>query len=143
MLANNETGVVHRLGPLAAVVAEAAPGAAPPHRRGAGVNWLDVAALAADADLVSLSAHKFGGPKGIGALAVRDGVPSDPQLVGGGQERERRSGTQNVAGAVGMAVALRAAHRRAGTAPSRGARARATACWRACSQASEVPSTRS
>jgi cysteine desulfurase len=57
---------------------------------------------------MSLSGHKFGGPKGVGVLAVRDSVVLDPLLVGGGQERERRSGTHNVAGIVAMAEALRA-----------------------------------
>jgi len=56
-------------------------------------------------DLLSLSAHKLGGPKGMGALYVRDGVQLDPLLHGGGQERELRPGTENVAGAVGLAVA--------------------------------------
>ncbi|MFP5376939.1 MAG: cysteine desulfurase family protein, partial [Acidimicrobiia bacterium] len=60
------------------------------------------------ADLVSVSAHKFGGPKGVGALVVRSGVVVDPLFHGGGQERERRSGTHNVAGIVGMAAAMRA-----------------------------------
>ena len=69
--------------------------------------WLDVASAAAPADLVSVSAHKFGGPKGVGALVVRDGVEVEPQLVGGGQERGLRSGTVDVAGAVGLATALR------------------------------------
>lgn len=109
MTANNETGVVQPLAALAAIVAEVSPGTLVHTDAVQAMCWLDVAALAAGAHLVSLSAHKFGGPKGIGALAVRDGVTVRPQLVGGGQERERRSGTQNVAGAVGMAVALRAA----------------------------------
>ena len=63
--------------------------------------------MAAPADLVSVSAHKFGGPKGVGALVVREGIEVEPQLVGGGQERGLRSGTVDVAGAVGLATALR------------------------------------
>lgn len=58
------------------------------------------------ADLLSLSAHKFYGPKGIGALYIRKGTPIQPFLRGGGQERDRRASTQNVAGAVGLAKAL-------------------------------------
>src|SRR6201999_2155524 len=71
--------------------------------------WLDVAMLAADCDLISVSAHKLGGPKGAGALVVRGGAPIEPLLVGGGQEHERRGGTHDVAGAVGLAAALAAA----------------------------------
>jgi cysteine desulfurase len=59
-------------------------------------------------DLVAISAHKFGGPKGTGALVVRGGVALEPLVEGGGQERGLRSGTSNVAGAVAMAAALRA-----------------------------------
>src|SRR6266480_1253974 len=61
-----------------------------------------------DVDLVAISAHKFGGPKGTGALVVREGVALEPLVEGGGQERGFRSGTSNVAGAVAMAAALRA-----------------------------------
>jgi cysteine desulfurase len=57
--------------------------------------------------LLALSAHKFGGPKGVGALIVRQGTVLEPLLQGGGQERDRRSGTHNVAGIVAMAEALR------------------------------------
>jgi cysteine desulfurase len=70
--------------------------------------WLDVAIHAARADLISVSAHKVGGPQGVGALVVREGVRLTPLLRGGGQERERRSGTHNVAGIVGFAAAVRA-----------------------------------
>ena len=58
---------------------------------------------------MSLSAHKFHGPKGVGLLYVRRGTPFEAQITGGGQERERRSGTENVPGIVGMAEALRLA----------------------------------
>jgi len=62
-------------------------------------------------DLVSLSAHKLGGPKGVGALYVREGVALEPLVYGGGQERGLRPGTQNVAAAVGFAVAAELAVR--------------------------------
>jgi cysteine desulfurase len=74
------------------------------------VPWLDAGALTAPADLVAISAHKFGGPKGVGALLVRRGTTIHPLIHGGGQERERRSGTHNVAGIVAMAAALSATH---------------------------------
>ncbi|MBR6737994.1 MAG: cysteine desulfurase [Clostridia bacterium] len=57
-------------------------------------------------DMLSLSAHKFGGPKGVGIIYIKNGVKIAPQLTGGHQERTRRSGTSNVAGAVGLAKAL-------------------------------------
>jgi cysteine desulfurase len=56
--------------------------------------------------MMSLSAHKFGGPKGVGVLTISESAAFSPLLRGGGQERERRSGTHNVAGIVGLAVAL-------------------------------------
>ncbi len=62
------------------------------------------------ASLVSLSAHKLGGPKGVGALYVRKGTPLLPQLSGGSQERQRRAGTENVAGAVGFGAAIATAY---------------------------------
>jgi cysteine desulfurase len=99
MLVNNEVGTINELPVTDALVHTDAVQA---------VTWLDVAAAAARADLVSITGHKIGGPQGCGALVVRDGVKLSPQLVGGGQEQERRSGTHNVAGIVGFAAALRA-----------------------------------
>ena len=108
MLANNESGVVQPLHDVAALVRERAPGAVLHTDAVQAFAWLDISSLARDAGLVSLSAHKFGGPKGVGALVVRDGVRLEPMLLGGGQERELRSGTQNVAGIAAMAAAARA-----------------------------------
>jgi cysteine desulfurase len=108
-LANNEVGTVQPLGDVVAVVRERAPGALVHTDAVQAAPWLDVAALAAGADLVAVSAHKLGGPQGVGALVVRDGLRLVPQLRGGGQEAERRSGTHNVAGIVGLAAALREA----------------------------------
>jgi cysteine desulfurase len=108
MLANNEVGTVQPLDAVAAVVRDRAPNAVLHTDAVQAFPWLDVASLARCADLVAVSAHKFGGPKGVGALVVRDGTRVAPILHGGGQERDRRSGTHNVAGIVGMAAAMRA-----------------------------------
>jgi cysteine desulfurase len=107
MLANNEVGTVQPLADVAAVVRERAPQAVLHTDAVQAVSWLDLA-TASDADLVAIAAHKFGGPKGVGALVVRPGVRLQPILHGGGQEHDRRSGTHNVAGIVGMAAALQA-----------------------------------
>ena len=105
MLANNEVGTIQTLTDVIDVVA----GRGAVHTDAVqAMPWLDVATLAARADLVAISAHKFGGPKGVGALVVREGTKLDPILHGGGQEQDRRSGTHNLAGIVGMAAALRA-----------------------------------
>lgn len=107
MLANNEVGTVQPLGKVVSLVRERAPEALVHTDAVQAVPWLDVASLTADADLVSISAHKFGGPKGVGALVVRPNAALRPIIHGGGQERDRRSGTHNVAGIVAMAAALR------------------------------------
>ena len=106
MLANNEVGTIEPLGDVAALVRAHAPQAVLHTDAVQAFSWLDVAALAAPADLVAVSAHKFGGPKGVGALVVRQGVTVRPIIHGGGQERDRRSGTHNVAGIVAMAAAM-------------------------------------
>jgi cysteine desulfurase len=108
MLANNEVGTVQPLEAVAAMVRDKAPDAVVHTDAVQAFPWLDVASLARHTDLVAVSAHKFGGPKGVGALVVRDGTRVAPILHGGGQERDRRSGTHNVAGIVGMAAAMRA-----------------------------------
>jgi cysteine desulfurase len=108
MLVNNEIGTVQPLGEVARIVRAQAPNAVLHTDAVQAAAWVDVASLAAGADLVSVSAHKIGGPKGAGALVVRGGVPIVPLFEGGGQERGLRSGTSNVAGAVGLAAALRA-----------------------------------
>ncbi len=120
MLANNEVGTVQDLDAVAGVVRARAPGAALHTDAVQAAPWLDVASRAAGADLIAISAHKFGGPKGVGALVVR-GAGSDlaARSSGGGQERERRHGTQNVAGIVALAAALEEAARERATAAER------------------------
>jgi len=114
MLANNEEGSINNLAEVAACIADAS------HSRVAGEShiplhtdavqaaaWLDLRTAAMAADMISISAHKLGGPKGIGALVVRESTPIRPMILGGGQERDRRSGSANVPGIVGFAAALR------------------------------------
>ena len=103
---NNETGSITPLRDVARVVRESAPGARLHTDAVQAVNWIDVAAETADYDLVSVTGHKVGSPVGTGVLVVRDGVELDPLIVGGGQERGRRAGTPDVAGAVSFAAAL-------------------------------------
>lgn len=120
--ANNEIGTIQDV----AALAELAGAAGVPLHLDAvqSAGWLPLRGLGADA--VSIAGHKLGAPKGIGALAVRGRVPLEPILHGGGQERGRRSGTENVAGAVALATALELAeseradaHTRVGAATAR------------------------
>lgn len=106
MAVNNETGVVNDLAAVSQVVRQHAPGAVLHTDAVQAACWLELAPLWERVDVLTLSAHKFGGPKGTGIMAVREGVHLEPLLMGGGQERDRRSGTHNVAGIVGTAAAL-------------------------------------
>ena len=108
MVANNEVGTVQPVDAVADVVRRHAPRAAVHVDAVQAAAWLPLRDLLADTHLVSLSSHKVGGPQGVGALVVRPGTPLRPLVLGGGQERELRSGTHDVAGIVGFAAALRA-----------------------------------
>ncbi len=100
--ANNEVGTVQDVAALSAVTAAAC---VPLHLDAVqAAGWLPLRVTGADA--LSIAGHKLGAPAGIGVLAVGSRLPLEPVLHGGGQERDRRSGTENVAGAVGLAVAL-------------------------------------
>jgi len=110
MAVNNEVGTVNDIAEVAALVRRLQPSALVHTDAVQAACWVDLRTVTPHVDLMSLSGHKFGGPKGIGVLVVREGATFTPLLVGGGQERERRSGTQNVAGAVALAEALRLAH---------------------------------
>ncbi|MFV0316623.1 MAG: cysteine desulfurase family protein [Microthrixaceae bacterium] len=107
MTANNELGTVNDIGAVATLVREVAPGV-PLHTDAVqAAPWLDLSLCAPDVDLVSVSAHKLGGPRGVGALVGRRGTVLAPLLHGGGQEHDRRGGSHDVAGIVGFAAALR------------------------------------
>jgi cysteine desulfurase len=106
MAVNNEVGSINDIAAIAATVRAGSPAALLHSDAVQAACWLDLRQLWPHVDLMSLSAHKFGGPKGIGVLVTRKGVAVDPLLVGGGQERDRRSGTHNVPGIVAMAAAL-------------------------------------
>lgn len=105
--ANNEIGTVQDAAALTAVARERG---VPMHLDGVqAAGWLPLRGIVggeSGADALSLAGHKLGAPKGTGLLAVRGRVPLEPILHGGGQERGRRSGTEDVAGAVGIATAL-------------------------------------
>lgn len=106
MIANNEVGTIQPLGEAVAAARERNENLVV-HTdavQAAGCMEIDVEEL--DIDLMSIAAHKFYGPKGVGALFTRRGTPLIPLVQGGGQERNRRSGTENVPYAVGMAKAL-------------------------------------
>jgi cysteine desulfurase len=107
MLANNETGVIQPVAEAAARVHAAGGLLHVDAVQGPGRIACDFAALGAD--LMTLSAHKLGGPQGVGALIRRDGLPLDPLITGGGQERGARGGTENVAGIAGFGAAAEAA----------------------------------
>ncbi len=104
MLASNETGAIQPVREAARIA----------HAHGAlvlcdavqGAGKMEVDFRALGVDMLAISAHKFGGPAGIGALLVRSGLALDPLLLGGGQERRRRAGTESVAAIAGMAAAL-------------------------------------
>ena len=108
MAVNNEIGTIQPLDDVSRLVRARAPGAVLHTDAVQAVPWLEMAPITASVDLLALSAHKFGGPKGVGVLVVRHGVAIEPVIRGGGQERDRRSGTPNVAGIVAMAAALSA-----------------------------------
>lgn len=105
MFANNEIGTIEPVQALAEIVHASGAVFHTDAVQAVGHVPIDVKAL--NVDLLSASAHKFNGPKGIGFLYVRNGVALEPLIHGGGQESGMRSGTENVAGIVGMAAALK------------------------------------
>ena len=106
-LVNGETGIIQDLETIAEIIKEKSPNALIHTDAVQAVPWLDIPKLTANIDLISVAAHKFGGPKGVGALVVKDQTKVSSLQLGGGQEKGLRSGTHNTAGIVGMAVAAR------------------------------------
>lgn len=107
MAVNNEVGSVTDMRAAARVVRHGAPEAVVHTDAVQAACWLDLRDIWPHVDTLALSAHKFGGPKGVGILVIRDGVTMEPMILGGGQERDRRSGTHNLPGIVATAEALR------------------------------------
>lgn len=112
MLANNETGVLQPVGRVSEIAKRYGALVHCDAVQAAGKIAVDMRALGVD--MLSLAAHKIGGPQGIGALILSTDLPLSPQIRGGGQERRRRAGTENIAGAAGFGAAASAA--RAGLA---------------------------
>lgn len=107
MAVNNETGAINNLELVSHAVRGRAESAILHTDAVQAACWIDLRTVWPHVDVLTLSAHKFGGPKGMGVMVVREGVHLEPLILGGGQERDRRSGTHNVAGIVGTATALR------------------------------------
>jgi len=108
MFANNEIGTIQPVKELAAIAKE--KGVVFHTDAVQAMGNIDVKVNDLGVDLLSMSAHKFYGPKGVGALYIRKGVRVDNFIHGGAQERNKRAGTENVAGVVGMAAALKLAY---------------------------------
>ena len=128
MLANNEIGTIQPIAEIADAVKREADKLG---RRiyvhtdaVQAVGAIDVNIRKLGVDMLSMSGHKLGGPKGVGALYLRRGAPFEPILMGGGQERERRSGTENVPAIVGLAEAVRLAESEREETAKRAARLR-------------------
>jgi cysteine desulfurase len=102
--ANNETGVIQPVAEIARLAKDANALLLVDAIQAAGKIELNI-----DADYLSLSSHKIGGPQGVGALIVREGTPFAAQVLGGGQERNHRAGTENVIGVAGFGAAAAAA----------------------------------
>ena len=119
IMVNNEIGTVQQISDVSKLIKHKANSyntTIPFHTDAVqAAGYLDLNVQQLGVDLLSLSAHKFYGPKGVGCLFIRKGMPFEPQQAGGGQERERRSGTLNVPGIVGLGNAVELAEQRRNT----------------------------
>jgi len=106
MAVNNEVGSITPMRDVARIVRKFAPNAILHTDAVQAACWLDLREITPLVDALSLSAHKFGGPKGVGVTVIKTGKNLEPLIFGGGQERDRRSGTHNVSGIIATAKAL-------------------------------------
>jgi cysteine desulfurase len=109
MYANNEVGTIEPVDEMARLVKARQPQAVFHTDAVQAIGALDINVDRLGVDMLSIAAHKLYGPKGVGALYLRTRTPFQPQQLGGSQEKNRRAGTENVAGAVGLATAMRLA----------------------------------
>jgi len=110
MYANNEVGTIEPIAEMARLVKARQPHAVFHTDAVQAVGALDINVDRLGVDALSIAAHKLYGPKGVGALYLRTRTPFQPQQLGGGQEKNRRAGTENVAGAAGLATTMRLAY---------------------------------
>jgi len=106
MAVNNEVGSITPMRDVARIVRKYAPNAILHTDAVQAACWVDLREVTPLVDAMSLSAHKFGGPKGVGVMVIKTGKNLEPLIFGGGQERDRRSGTHNVSGIIATAKAL-------------------------------------
>ncbi len=106
MAVNNEVGSITPMRDVARIVRKYAPSAILHTDAVQAACWVDLREITPLVDALSLSAHKFGGPKGVGVMVIKTGKNLEPLIFGGGQERDRRSGTHNVSGIIATAKAL-------------------------------------
>ena len=109
MAANNEVGTIQPIAEVARVARERNPDVVVHTDAVQAAGAIDISPATLGVDLLSISGHKLYGPKGIGLLYIKRDTPWQPMIVGGGQEKDRRSGTENVAGAYGLARAMQLA----------------------------------
>jgi cysteine desulfurase len=109
MAANNEVGTIQPVAEAARIAREKNPKVVVHSDAVQAAGAVDITPAVLGVDLLTLTAHKLYGPRGIGLLYIKSRTPWQPSILGGGQEKERRAGTENVAGAVGLATAMRLA----------------------------------